>query len=322
MNTDDGDLWKINRIPALEYCSLNRASELLNCKTCDLLHWAEIGAIELCLTFNGFDCAIDSLGFDDYFCGKKSFSVEWLNEQRKAFGGFMMPFHIGPERISIYSPFFDLKTDEGRVSGEYRFDGDDDFSRPLVRLYGLWALCLDVVSNPYSLIRNNGSVTYDALNFNIKSADGNDDFPALYVSPPRSHLYRNGGLIGKPETIITITLDDLWITRAQLEKVWFFIGKTFPSFVNGGVDENFLRKSHERLDNEPQRKSINVTAKQSSMIAALLQAIDISVDMQGSDSAEHLLMLITNKLSDKGIPTPDVTTKSLDTWLKKAGTRT
>ena len=60
-NQGDASIWETNNLPALEYCDLNRAANLLNCKVADLLHWAEIGAIELCLKFNAFRASIKSI---------------------------------------------------------------------------------------------------------------------------------------------------------------------------------------------------------------------------------------------------------------------
>ena len=36
----------------MEYCSLARAQKLLNCELEDILHWHDIGAINLCLKLN------------------------------------------------------------------------------------------------------------------------------------------------------------------------------------------------------------------------------------------------------------------------------
>ena len=38
-NQGDASIWETNNLPALEYCDLNRAANLLNCKVADLLHW-------------------------------------------------------------------------------------------------------------------------------------------------------------------------------------------------------------------------------------------------------------------------------------------
>lgn len=52
-------------LPALEYCSLSRASRLLNCEVEDILHWAEIRAIPLMVKFSHeVDCNA-RISFDD-----------------------------------------------------------------------------------------------------------------------------------------------------------------------------------------------------------------------------------------------------------------
>ncbi|MBA7935016.1 hypothetical protein HV127_27815 [Klebsiella sp. RHBSTW-00215] len=49
MNKIERNIWKLNNLPPLEYCSISRAQKLLNCELEDLLHWHDIGAINLCL---------------------------------------------------------------------------------------------------------------------------------------------------------------------------------------------------------------------------------------------------------------------------------
>lgn len=49
MNKTERNVWKMNNIPPLEYCSIFRAQKLLNCEVEDLLHWHDIGAINLCV---------------------------------------------------------------------------------------------------------------------------------------------------------------------------------------------------------------------------------------------------------------------------------
>lgn len=49
INKTERNVWKQNNIPPLEYCSIARAQKLLNCEIEDLLHWHDIGAINLCI---------------------------------------------------------------------------------------------------------------------------------------------------------------------------------------------------------------------------------------------------------------------------------
>lgn len=52
MNITKRNIWKLNNLPPMEYCSLARAQKLLNCELEDILHWHDIGAINLCLKLN------------------------------------------------------------------------------------------------------------------------------------------------------------------------------------------------------------------------------------------------------------------------------
>ncbi|HHT0019217.1 TPA: hypothetical protein ACTXAG_001544 [Klebsiella oxytoca] len=49
MERKERNIWKLNNLPPLEYCSISRAQKLLNCELEDLLHWHDIGAISLCI---------------------------------------------------------------------------------------------------------------------------------------------------------------------------------------------------------------------------------------------------------------------------------
>lgn len=49
MSKIERNVWKLNNIPPLEHCSIFRAQKLLNCEVEDLLHWHDIGAINLCI---------------------------------------------------------------------------------------------------------------------------------------------------------------------------------------------------------------------------------------------------------------------------------
>ncbi|MGM1332328.1 hypothetical protein ACS0TW_41875, partial [Klebsiella michiganensis] len=49
MERKERNIWKLNNLPPLEYCSISRAKKLLKCEIEDLLHWHDIGAINLCI---------------------------------------------------------------------------------------------------------------------------------------------------------------------------------------------------------------------------------------------------------------------------------
>lgn len=44
---NEKNIWVLNKIPPLEYCSISRAAKLLNCEIEDFLHWHDVGVITL-----------------------------------------------------------------------------------------------------------------------------------------------------------------------------------------------------------------------------------------------------------------------------------
>lgn len=46
-NKNEKNIWAFNKMPPLEYCSISRAAKLLNCEVEDLLHWHDVGVINL-----------------------------------------------------------------------------------------------------------------------------------------------------------------------------------------------------------------------------------------------------------------------------------
>src|SRR5476649_1110270 len=91
-------------LPALEYCSLARASCLLGCEESDLLHWAEIGAIELCLKFNHYEAAFYT---KDTLLISKDETVAWINEKYDdgVFDAFSNTYFSQPYLSGIQVPF-------------------------------------------------------------------------------------------------------------------------------------------------------------------------------------------------------------------------
>ncbi|PXY62368.1 hypothetical protein DMY04_22225, partial [Enterobacter hormaechei subsp. steigerwaltii] len=52
-------------LPALEFCTLDRACRLLGCELGDILHWAEIKAITLMINFTNRDGRDARITFSD-----------------------------------------------------------------------------------------------------------------------------------------------------------------------------------------------------------------------------------------------------------------
>ncbi|MDQ9127654.1 hypothetical protein RDT67_14570 [Serratia fonticola] len=53
-----GNIWETLGIASLEYCKIERAANLLNCTIDDILHWAELERIELCIKLYDVKCNV------------------------------------------------------------------------------------------------------------------------------------------------------------------------------------------------------------------------------------------------------------------------
>jgi hypothetical protein len=66
----------------------------------------------------------------------------------------------------------------------------------------------------------------------------------VMAHPITEHLYSSGLLKeGEVKPIATVTVNDIFVTRLQIEKVYNFIGREIPSVINGGLANlNFLKR--------------------------------------------------------------------------------
>lgn len=303
------NIWEKNNIPALEYCNLTRAAEILNCKTSDIIHFIEIGAIETCLKLDGFEATLllplndrDPEVWDDAF-----FGITPLQKVSKN------------NKLSLFSPV--LKNEysfDTEIKSQYLYEYNDTpgLKTPLMRLYGLWALKIDKTSDFtfYQKLQDNMEVSLTALDFVLFETDQKEspygiDSETIVVSPKSEHLYPNGMIdIEKLRPIITITKNDLYITKYQIEKISNSIGKSLPSYITGDI---------ERIDNLNEDKSPrnqpSLTATQFSFMYKLLRVIGLSDDVIRTYSVDRLSRTLAKKAAAEEIdlPFPDK-----NTWAK------
>lgn len=135
--SNNQNLWEKNNIPALEYCSISRAADILKCSVNDLLHWAEIGAIEICLELNGYNARIalpiieitNKINDESVI---KEIYTEWFQCQLYKVFTYDDPIPIDYAPLSQIRP----KWEFGEISFK---DGE-----PIIYLHGLWSLCVDI----------------------------------------------------------------------------------------------------------------------------------------------------------------------------------
>lgn len=303
-------IWAEKLIPALEYCDLKRAAQILGCEVDDFLYWAEVFSIELCLQFDGMPAALNLPA------NTTVSPEEWIRNLYKSFVTSspvlgITSTYLSDSMLSGFLPQYRIDFGEKNPSDsvKYIFEYRDHpaLIKPLIYLNGLWAIY--PYNNLYSSLRRNDSYTFTRTNIRFKIADEIPSFDMYTASPPTEEAYDENLMLKQPEKpLFTITKDDLLITRSQIEKIYSSIGTPMPNSVNGEV---------EVYDNKNTiSEKIRVTAKQSDYIVGLLKAIGISEDeMHGSISA--LRAKIARK--SKGINLPDVDDNTLSTWLRRGG---
>nr|WP_321269047.1 hypothetical protein [uncultured Tolumonas sp.] len=160
-------------------------------------------------------------------------------------------------------------------------------------LNGYWSLTYDSLRK----IENHGKISINDVWVYSMSTDG------IYAQSKLERKLRDEDLF--------ITLDDLWITYPNLEKIHNVLTKgTMLSHIYNDV--NLAQK----IQNHTQPPQIRVTAKQSQMIKALIQ---VHPDLKDLINTPHSLF---NKLElllgSRGILCPALDSNTIADWLKKA----
>lgn len=235
-NERSTNVWEKNNIPALEYCTLPRAAEILTCKISDLIHLAEIGAIEFCIALREFETSL-FLPFDwqDPFAWEERFPNLYHSVHKSSLSIFR------PKASLSYS----TELSEKHITYHYQNESTPGLRQPLVFISGLWSL--SVINTEISFFRKlalNQEVSLTALDFMLKEADvpfirnkNTDNDDVIFVLPPTEHLYPDGGFLdeSKLKSIATLTVNDIFITKLQIENIYNGLGKELPNYINGGV---------------------------------------------------------------------------------------
>lgn len=303
------NVWSLNNIPALEFCTLLRAAELLRCHPSDLIHFSQIGAIELCLALHDFEAALFTLS-----------RWEESNEWEEKFPPKLMTKYSNKSPLSLFMPKAELDMSPAskmRVKRVYQNEDIPGLKKPILYLSGLWALSIGYLSHSFfNALKYNEQIALTPFNLSFKEADipmSQEDYCSdnyvVMAHPITEHLYSSGLLKeGEVKPIATITVNDIFVTRLQIEKVCNFIGREIPNVINGGV-------SQPQLSETMIEKPVRTTAKQAELIVALLRGIGLTDD-DLAGSVSQLRNKASNKVSDLPFPDDD---KALVEWLRRGG---
>lgn len=265
------NLWEKHNIPAFEYCKLDRAAELLGCKVGDLLHWAETGAVELCLKFNGFEAAMRPPSNVDYSPEK------WIKENTdlSSLIGISASY---PGEVAL-SGFrakmaFDLNSHSESEDDVFRYhfeyENDPALKTPIVNIFGLWAISPRKYGSLFSTLGEGNNYPCTAINIIFKVADEPRHKDVIYVTPLTEQAYdKNMILIQPVKTLFEITIDDLFITRCQMEKINDNKGKPLPNYINGGVPVIDINDMDGDIKKTHKNQEINSSKRERILLAAM-----------------------------------------------------
>ncbi|EAP4737105.1 hypothetical protein H1I13_004420, partial [Salmonella enterica] len=217
-----GNIWLEKNIPALEYCRLPRATELLGCNISDLLHWAEIEAIELCLKIDWMPVSIDFDRAEDH-----NASI-WFNEQLNNGSDCIIPI-VKFSEVSIFHPSIIMADPKNSELTYHLSSGDIGYNILKNKdnsicgyAEGLWNFFIHGINDEFYLaLLSNGYITIDFFDLGINATDTDKELD-IYLRPcsfDEHHFFEDteepNDWINKnilPKTI-TITTNDIFITR-------------------------------------------------------------------------------------------------------------
>lgn len=307
--TNKKNVWERNNIPALEFCPLPRAAELLRCHPNDLIHFGQIGAIELCLSLHDFEATLFTLCM-----------WEELNDWEKKFPPKLMTEYTNKSPLSMFKPkatFNMNSTTTERIKRLYQYEDIPGLKKPILLLSGLWALSTGFLPlSFFRALKNNEKIALTAFNLSFKEADiplSPDDYigeDCVVIAHPVTEHFYSSGFLNEAEVkpIATITISDIFVTRHQIEKIDNSVGKSIPNFINGGVSQP---PSTEMKIEKP----VRTTAKQAELIVALLKGIGLTDD-DLTGSVPLLRSRANNKINNLPFPDDD---KALIEWLRRGG---
>lgn len=198
-------------LPLLEYCKLDRAARLLDCELSDLLHWASIGEIEVCVMLNN---AITTLSIK---CPTNHF-LEVMGIQD---GEIDQGVTLG---MSYIFPINKHDSNECYVLG----DDADEYSRHDIYCLasGLWK-----INSQWNVIEliSKGKTKIADMGLGISDLFIEDLFLDNYLFEDSDYILH--GTVIEPifKTFGEITVNDVWISRNQMDVINSYPGSSMLS---------------------------------------------------------------------------------------------
>ncbi|MEY0056686.1 hypothetical protein AB7W56_17615 [Providencia rettgeri] len=206
------NVWSINGIPEMEYCSLSRASELLKCNVSDLLHFAEVRKIQLCIFPYGYKV---TMMLPMAFMEINEWELFCKDIARKSLLG-------NPTvRDGSYSELEPMRN----VDEKYDIEDEKNSYKRGAYLMGVWGIN-GVYRNIFHELQLYGKIQLKLSEVVFSEID--------YIGEPGEFNYFAASSYEKKFPIdseneneneeSTLTTDDLFITKKQINKIYEGIG--------------------------------------------------------------------------------------------------
>lgn len=311
-NKAEKNIWQHKRIAPLEYCSISRAAQILDCEETDIFHWCYTRKIRLCI----------------HFQSAHFFYTPFIREygpiinQVEDFNSMILPEGDGIPYV------FSDKFKSGYFFIPEQFHLVETKEHYLVQTHvsGLWPVDSETIS-PYFQIEND---TTDICLLTEANSEFKPENPAYQLISP-SLLSK-----GFPDQVINNAegdreyieylsnyAPDINHKNYNLQIAGYSIEYIYKHAVSGNYmptiifdDETKPLAKFKNNEAPPPR----TTAKQSSYIAALMIALGISEETMRFGSISKIREQLSIHAGGESY-LPEITDDTLDDWLKRAGKR-
>lgn len=202
------NVWSINGIPEMEYCSLSRASELLKCNVSDLLHFAEVKKIQLCIFPYAYKVNIMTpIAFMD------------INEWESFCSDIAQKSFLGDPKIrnGSYSEIVPMRNRDD----DYDIEDEKKSNKRGAYLIGLWSVS-GVNRNIFFELQQLNQIQLklsEVMFFEMDFIGDLGEFNSFIASP-----YEVNPSQEYEDEELTLSISDLFITKKQINKIHDGIG--------------------------------------------------------------------------------------------------
>lgn len=218
------------KLPPLEYCSLDRASRLLMCEVEDLFHWHEIGAIQLCIRFDGseeFEHKINGWSLHRFYSAgviPNSISYDLSNYSR---------MRVTDSENAIAPTLKELDD----IPSLLRFS---HYYNVNIRLSGFWKL----IPKQFTSSGGNTDVC-------VYSNEITDEFKYSLAMPEEFES------------------NVIYIMKNDVDRLIKSNGEPLPNYINGKIQHQKEAETPEELDKTHKNQEINALKREAVLLAAM-----------------------------------------------------